>query len=418
MKPMIGIEAISVYFPRTFISMEEFAKGQGMDLQRYVSGLGCKKMAIPEPHEDTVTMACEAAWQLMRKNNVSKKDIGLVVVGTETGVDLSKPVASFVQGLLDLSNDILVFDTKHACLSGTVALVSACALLQVGAISRKALVIASDIARYDHMSRAEATQGAGAVAMLVSKDAPFFVLDTVQGSYFSRDDYDFFRPIYRDTAVVQGRYSIECYLEACERTFQEYVDRTGKSLVDFDYLLFHCPFPKMVQKAFEKVYRIDEKRGLQGLPPLETLYEEKVSPGIAYAGEIGNSYSASLYLCLATLLECAPSSSLEGKSVGLFSYGSGLCASFFSGRFTAEANTWKGRTGLIEMLEGRKALDYRSYLALRESWEAKQKNGSFDSTTNAQGFAFLGVKEDRRFYKGRSSHLTPSASTSSDNKGT
>jgi hydroxymethylglutaryl-CoA synthase len=414
---MIGIEAISVYFPRSFISMEELAKGQGVTSQRYIQGLGCKKMAIPENHEDTVTMACEASWDLMRRNDVSAKDIGLVVVGTETGVDFSKPVASFVQGLLGLPDDILVFDTKHACLSGTVALLSACALIERGIVSRKALVIACDIARYDLYSRAEATQGAGAVAMLVSNDAPFFVLDQTPSSYFSRDDYDFFRPHTKDTAVVQGRYSIECYLEACERTFQDHVQRTGKTLMDFDYFLFHCPFPKMVQKAFDRVYEAEKKRGLKGLPPLETLYEEKVLPGIRYAGEIGNSYSASLYLCLATLLECAETP-LDGKRVALFSYGSGLCASFFSALFTKEAQRWKGRTGLLEMLEGRKALDYASYIASRAGWEARQKDGSFDPKTETQGFAFLGTKQDRRFYRGRVSHLTPSCSTSSGNKGT
>jgi hydroxymethylglutaryl-CoA synthase len=414
---MMGIEAISVYFPRSFILMEELAKGQGEPSQRYVEGLGCKKMAIPEPHEDTVTMACEASWDLMRKSGVSAEEIALVVVGTETGVDFSKPVASFVQGLLGLPNDILVFDTKHACFSGTIALLSASALIERGVVSRKALVIACDIARYDLNTRAEATQGAGAVAMLVSKDAPFFVIDEAPGSYFSRDDYDFFRPHTKDTAVVQGRYSIDCYLEACERTFQDYVKRTGKTLMDFDYFLFHCPFPKMVQKAFERVYEAEEKRGIKGLPPLETLYEQKVLPGIRYAGEIGNSYSASLYLCLATLLECAETP-LDDKRVALFSYGSGLCASFFSGVFTKEAQRWKGRTGLFEMLEGRKALSYHSYLASRAMWEAKQRDGSFDSKTETQGFAFLGVREHRRFYRGRVSHLTPSCSISSDNKGT
>lgn len=49
----------------------------------------------------------------------------MVVVGTESGVDQAKAVASYVQGLLELPTAIRTFDTQHACYGGTAGLMAA-----------------------------------------------------------------------------------------------------------------------------------------------------------------------------------------------------------------------------------------------------------------------------------------------------
>ena len=62
-----------------------------------------------------------------------REQLGLLVVGTETGVDHSKPVASFVHGLLELPRTMRVYDTQHACYGGTAGLMAAVEWIASGA---------------------------------------------------------------------------------------------------------------------------------------------------------------------------------------------------------------------------------------------------------------------------------------------
>src|SRR5262249_58124842 len=59
-------------------------------------------------------------------------------------------------------------------------------------------------------------------------------------------------------------------------------------------------------------------------------YRDAVAPGLEAVSRVGNTYTASLYLCLAALLE-REGPRLAGQRLGLFSYGSGCCAEVFTG---------------------------------------------------------------------------------------
>lgn len=52
--------------------------------------------------------------------------------------------------------------------------------------------------------------------------------------------------------------------------------------------------------------------------------------GATYGKEVGNIYTASLYMSLLSLLEVDQPKA--GSLIGLFSYGSGAMAEFFTGR--------------------------------------------------------------------------------------
>ena len=128
-------------------------------------------MAVAEPGEDTVALAALAGRRALAASGLAPHQLGLLVVGTETGVDHSKPVASFVHGLLELPNAMRVYDTQHACYGGTAGLMAAVEWIASGAADgRAALVVCSDIARYGVGTPGEPTQGAGAVAMVVAAD--------------------------------------------------------------------------------------------------------------------------------------------------------------------------------------------------------------------------------------------------------
>ena len=124
MKRHVGIEAMGLAIPARYIDIEDLARARGVDPAKYTSGLGALEMAVADPGEDTVALAATAAGRLLRQNDVDPAQIGMLVVGTETGVDHSKTVASHVQGLLGLPRAMRTFDVQHACYGGTAGLMA------------------------------------------------------------------------------------------------------------------------------------------------------------------------------------------------------------------------------------------------------------------------------------------------------
>ncbi len=160
-----GISSISIYVPPLYLSHDDLADASDIPRDKFRIGLGNISMAIVPPWDDTVTMAANAAEMAIEGAGTEKDEIGLLVVSTETGVDQSKPVASFVQGLLGIGHRTRVYEIKHACYGGTVAIMNAINWVKSQHHrGKKALVITSDIAAYGLNTLGEPTQGAGAGA--------------------------------------------------------------------------------------------------------------------------------------------------------------------------------------------------------------------------------------------------------------
>nr|CAH8869614.1 unnamed protein product [Trichobilharzia regenti] len=62
----------------------------------------------------------------------------------------------------------------------------------------------------------------------------------------------------------------------------------------------------------------------------ESLYKRRVDPGLMFARNVGNMYTASLYSCLASLILNVPKAELLGRRILMYSYGSGMASAMFS----------------------------------------------------------------------------------------
>jgi len=160
-----GLSAISFYTPHRYIGLDTLAEHHGIDPEKFSKGIGQEKIALPGHDEDIVTMAAEAAKPII--DRYGSAGIDTVLFATETGVDQSKAAGIYMHRLLGLPANCRNVEFKQACYSATAALQMACSYV-ARKPDRKVLVIASDVARYDLDSSGEATQGAGAVAMLVT----------------------------------------------------------------------------------------------------------------------------------------------------------------------------------------------------------------------------------------------------------
>lgn len=407
----IGIDALGIAVPRRYVDMVELARARGVEPGKYVDGLGAREMAVAEPGEDTVALAALAARRALAGSALDRADLGLLIVGTETGVDHSKPVASFVHGLLELPPTMRVYDTQHACYGGTAGLMAAVEWIASGAAGgRAALVVCSDIARYGVGTPGEPTQGAGAVAMVVAADPGLVELDIGVSGAASTHVHDFWRPLGLREAQVDGHYSVQCYLDAVGIAYRGWRSRAierglvragvGEPVSDqLARLCYHVPFCKMARKAHLHVRRCEledagapwdaaaEQRGL-------AAFRDQVEPSLGLCARVGNIYTGSLYLGLAGLLH-AQASALVGARIGLFSYGSGCTSEFFSGVIAERAAQRIAAAKLDELLDARVRIsvaDYERILALPPTAplaDAPSANG---------GFRFTGIESHRRQY--------------------
>lgn len=347
----VGIDLISFYTPQYFLDLKVLAKERGVDADKYTIGIGQEKMAIPPPDEDIVTMAASAAHPIIEQ--AGRESIEILLFATESGIDQSKAAAMFLHGLLKLPARCRAVELKQACYGATAGLHLAAASVAARP-GIKALIVGSDIARYDLRSPGEPTQGAGAVAMLVTVNPRVLALDPETGLY-AEDVMDFWRPNYRDEALVDGKYSMRVYLAALEECWRQYAERTGRQFHDIAKYCYHLPFTRMAEKAHIRLAKFAALKELTGAE-LET----EISDSLRYNRITGNTYSASLYEGLSSLLDYG-GDDLSGQRIGLFSYGSGCMGEYFSGvvqpGYRKHLFTERHRA----QMDGRTELTYRQY---------------------------------------------------------
>ena len=403
----IGILAMEVYTPRTFISQAAFEEHTGVSPGRYTLGLGQEGMALVSGDaEDVNSMALTVTHSLLEKYNISPHSVGRVEVGTETLVDKSKSTKTVLMDLFPGNTDIEGATVINACYGGTSALLNAFNWVEADSWDgRYAIVVAVDIATYAR-GPARPTCGAGAVAVLVGRNAPLALIDPRERATHASNVYDFFKPDPTvEYPVVDGALSQVCYyraLEDCYSKFCDKVDRlkninnnnttiTGNDDEEYfhaeaaDYFVFHAPYNKLVQKSYGRMYLMDARRrhareermmmmkdseekkdnhpSTSSSPPppqsvvfaqedltkpIEETYSDKaledtlksiskasysqrLTDANAASKIVGNTYTASVFLGLASLIDKAGSRGdlTPGKTAVVFSYGSGALATMY-----------------------------------------------------------------------------------------
>ena len=299
----VGVDAIAFSGPASFLALEDLATARHVNPDKYLIGLGQHKMSIASPCEDTVTLAVAAGKKALDTFAIDPASIGTLIVGTETGVDHSKPVAVYVHELLGLDQNCRTFETKHACLGATAGLTTSIDWIVSGrARGKKALVIAADIANYGAHTAGEPTQGAGAVAMVISASPRLLDIHTQHIGDYTKQVMDFWRPLYSQHPIVDGHFSIDCYLEALTQARQTALSDTPSS-PNLHAWLYHVPFVKMAKKAHQRELELTLRRQLNtddasDKQILSESYNRLTAPYLTLNAQVGNIYTGSLFLSL------------------------------------------------------------------------------------------------------------------------
>tara|TARA_A100000164_G_scaffold367385_1_gene389294 strand:- start:728 stop:1900 length:1173 start_codon:yes stop_codon:yes gene_type:complete len=384
----IGIDRISLYSSHYYVDLKNLAIERNVDPEKFYLGIGQEKMAVPAPDEDVVTLGANSAYPLKKSGELS--DVDLLLFSTESGIDQSKSAGIYVHQLLELSPRCRTVELKQACYSGTAALQLAVQYV-AGNPDKKVLVIAADIARYDLGSPSEPTQGCGAVSLLISANPRILEIEKESG-YHTEDVMDFWRPNYRSEALVDGKYSVQVYMRILEECWKQYSQLSGNKYDDIDYFCYHIPFTKMAQKAHSKLCRS------MNVELSDEMQAKDLNSSLCYSRLMGNSYTASIYIGLTSLLDSSEGD-LSGSRVGLFSYGSGCVGEFFSGIIQPDYSKFLYTTEHQYMLEKRSALNYQQYEDMFNH-EVPTDGGDYIFPQYKTGpFRLGGIKKHKRVYE-------------------
>jgi hydroxymethylglutaryl-CoA synthase len=426
----VGIDDLAIYVPKLYIDYRDFAEARGIDPHKLEYGIGVKKMALVDTNQDPACMAANACLKLMQKNHLHPEDIGRMYVATESGLDESKAMNSFVIGMLEQVYGESSFEhaggieCKFACVSGSYALYDNTNWIRADENNGKAaIVIVSDIAKYDIGSAGEYTQGAGAVAMLLKENPRLLAFDQKVTSTIIKNEYDFYRPCGKETPLVNGNYSNLLYLIQVKKAFDSYKEKAiktgliqlkdGESITDhIDLFSVHLPYRRMGEKALAYLLRhewrdlprwnqVIKEVGLQETAPKDPrgtiesiladtefmkadekfrrafmqtsfyneVFEKKMASSLEASTIIGNLYTASMYMGFRSLLEFEyrKGTDLESKRVGFGSYGSGSSAMVFTGVIQSEYKEIVEEMNLDEEIGPRKKISIDEYERLRRN---------------------------------------------------
>ena len=360
------------------------------------------------------SIALTTLSSLLRKYSIDPSSIGRLEVGTETLLDKSKSVKSVLMQLFEKSGNLNVegVDTVNACYGGTNAVFNAINWIESSAWDgRNAVVVAGDIALYKK-GNARPTGGVGCVAMLIGPDAPLVFEPGLRGTYITHA-YDFYKPDFNsEYPYVDGQFSLRCYTEAVDACYKAYnareatlkpkmnghavngngVHHTEDSIAPldrFDYMAFHTPTCKQVAKSYARLLYNDYLANpslplFTDVPPelrdidyqasltdklvektfmglTKKRFAERVQPATEVPTLCGNMYCGSVWGGLVSLICHVPPKSLEGKRIGVFSYGSGLASSLLSLKVVGDVSEIAEKVDLQRRLEGRRTVEPKVY---------------------------------------------------------
>ncbi len=385
----VGIDTLSFYTSHYALDLARLAEVRGIDPNKYTIGLGQRNMGVPSPDEDIVTMAANAAQAAIR--DIDTQSIEMLLFATESGIDQSKAAGIYVHDLLGLSEQCRVVELKQACYSATVALQLSLSFIRQHP-DKKVLLIASDIARYGLNTPGESSQGCGAVAMVLSANPRMVAFDPEYG-VVTENVMDFWRPNYADAAFVEGKYSSKLYLNMLEKTWHQYHTRTRRAFEDHDYYCYHMPVPRLVEKAHQHLTKINGSDKLS-----DHALHAQIGCSLEYGRQIGNSYTASLYVGLVSLFDLT-TDDLSNKRIGFYSYGSGCVAEFFSGVVQPGYQKMLNTSQHQKLLAERTALTYPEYETFYSFKYAQDGSLCEIPTYRTGAFRLVAIRDHRRIYE-------------------
>jgi hydroxymethylglutaryl-CoA synthase len=274
----VGISGLALYVPPYRVDLRRWCEWTGAEWEKIqqVVGTGFR---LPGPQQSVYTMAANAVLRLIDAYDIDASKVGYLALGTESSTDNSAG-AVIIKGMVDnalkalgsatLSRNCEVPEFKHACLGGVYALKNALRYLSTDGDDAVAIVVSADKALYQRGSSGEPTQGAGAVAMLLTRNPTIASVDLREAGTAS--DYrgvDFRKPLinrngtgaspdFVDIPIFNGKYSTSCYVDEMQRALENMYGKRKLNALEYfrsvRAVFMHRPYHRMPETGWGMAY--------------------------------------------------------------------------------------------------------------------------------------------------------------------
>lgn len=420
----IGIDAIAFDVAKLHLPIKTLAKARNIDPEKLEKGLGLLKMTLPDVHQDTVVFGANALTKLILNSNVNLEDIARIYVGTESAIDSSKPIASFLVALMEQKfgentlSECDVVDFTFACIGGVDAMQNCIDFVRLNP-TKKAIVVTTDIAKYDLNSTGEYTQGAGAVALLITENPRIIAFENIWATS-TKGVFDFFKPyrtlsketitgninnenwfdnleaeieIHKDQPVFEGQYSNQCYMDRTRNayfSFKKNVNSSTPIYESWKSIIMHLPYSFQGRRMLTEIYALDHEnqiisgnedtseyqnklKEISKSEEYRNFVTEKLQPAEIASSLIGNLYTGSIFMgFLSTLAHFYDTKiDVSNEKFGFLAYGSGSKSKVFEGTIQPNWSAAVANVNLFETLENSFEIGFESYEKLHKK-EQKQ----------------------------------------------
>ena len=427
----IGIDAITFDVAKIHLPIKTLAKARNIDPEKLEKGLGLLKMTLPDTHQDTVVFGANALTKLIIDHAIELKDIARIYVGTESAIDSSKPLGSFLVALMEQKfgqntlSECDVVDFTFACIGGVDAMQNCIDYVKLNP-TKKAIVIATDFAKYDLNSTGEYTQGAGALAMLITSN-PRIIAFEKHWATSTKGVFDFFKPyrtisktaitgnasndpwfenleseveIHKDQPVFDGQYSNQCYMDRTRDAYFSFkkLKNTTETVYDsWKSIVMHLPYAFQGRRMLSEIYALDASNTtisgnedaveyqniLKEISKSEAYKEfvkEKLIPAEIASSLIGNLYTGSIFMGLLSTLAhfYDTEKEISGTKFGFLAYGSGSKSKVFEGTIQPNWKSAMTSVHLFETLEKSLEINFETY----EKLHKKEQKTSIQTPQN------------------------------------
>jgi hydroxymethylglutaryl-CoA synthase len=414
-----GIDAITFDVAKIHLPIKTLAIARNIEPEKLEKGLGLLKMTLPDAHQDVVVFGANALTKLIIEHQINLDEVARIYVGTESAIDSSKPIGSFLVNLIEdkFGEDTLahcdVVDFTFACIGGVDALQNCIDFIQSNP-DKKAIVITTDIAKYDLNSTGEYTQGAGALAMLVTSNPRIIAFENHWATN-TKGVFDFFKPyrtvskeaitgntnnepwfgqleatieIHKDQPVFDGQYSNQCYMDRTRNAyflFKKIKNTTATIYDSWSSIVMHLPYAFQGRRMLSEIYALDTANQIITGDESASDYQNKlkeVSKSSAYqhfvtqklqpaeiaSSLIGNLYTGSIFMGLLSTL-ChfyENNSTIVGQKFGFLAYGSGSKSKVFEGTIQESWKEAVAGVDLFKTLAISHEIDFETYEKLHK----------------------------------------------------
>jgi hydroxymethylglutaryl-CoA synthase len=349
----VGIVSYGAYVPRYRITPQEIGRVWGSDGEAMSKSLMIYSKSVPAPDEDVITIATEAAKNMMRRvPGVDPKDIGALYVGSESHPYAVKPSGTIVAEAIGCSTDMTVADFEFACKAGTAAMQTCMGLVGSGMV-KYGVAIGADTSQGAPGDPLEYSASAGGASFLIGAKDMIAVINHT--SSFTTDTPDFWRREGQDYPSHGGRFTGEpAYFKHVTSAAKLVLKRTGSQPADYQYAVFHQPNGKFPQRVAKMLGFTDKQVEVGLLTP-----------------RIGNTYSGAVPLGLSAVLDVAQ----PGERIFVVAYGSGAGADGFDITVTdGIARMDRSAAPLVShYIEDKRVIDYATYAKFRGKIRVKEE---------------------------------------------